>query len=95
MDGQFLPWRSSPRIKLLIIFGAYLLITGLITWPVIGRLGSEIPDLLGDGYVHLWTFDWLKDSLLSETNPFFTSRLFFPIGASLANHNIAWFHFLI
>jgi hypothetical protein len=94
MGAQFLR-RSSPHFRLLVVFGAYLLITGLITWPALGRLGTEIPDRLGDGYVHLWTFNWLKEALSTGTNPFFTSRLFFPIGATLANHNIAWVHFFI
>jgi len=79
----------------LLVFGAYLLLTVLITWPAAGRLGVEIPDRLGDGYVHLWTFDWLKRSFAAGTNPLFTSQLFFPVGASLANHNIAWVHFLL
>lgn len=87
--------RRSPHTTVLIVFGAYLLLTILITWPAAGRLGVAIPDLLGDGYVHLWTFDWLKQSFAAGTDPLFTTQLFFPVGASLANHNIAWVHFLL
>ena len=95
MGSYVLPRRFPPRVRVFIVFGIYLLLTVLITWPAIGRLGVEIPDLLGDGYVHLWTFDWLKRSFAAGTDPLFTSQLFFPVGASLANHNIAWFHFLL
>lgn len=95
MGSNASPRRLPPFVRVLLVFGAYLLLTALITWPAIGRLGVEIPDLLGDGYVHLWTFDWLKQSFAAGADPLFTSQLFFPVGASLANHNIAWVHFLL
>jgi hypothetical protein len=63
-----------------------------MTWPVIGRLGTAFPASDGDAWVHLWTFNWVKEALQSGQNPFFTDLLFYPNGVSLAYHNIAWLH---
>lgn len=82
------------RQQHLIVFLIYALLTLLMTWPVVGQLGSFIPGKIGDAYVHLWTFEWFKSALLNGTNPFYTDALFYPVGASLVFHNVAWLHLL-
>lgn len=78
-----------------LVILTYALLTIIITWPVINNLGSAVPGKIGDAYVHLWTFNWLKDVLLTGQNPFYTTRIFYPHGVSLFNHNLAWVNFLI
>ena len=77
----------------LLVFTIYSLLTVLLTWPTAATLGSHIPGQLGDGYVHLWTFEWLKSAVLNGQDLFETKLIFYPVGVSLLNHNIAWVNF--
>jgi hypothetical protein len=61
-----------------------------MTWPIAGRLGTHIPASAGDAWVHQWTFEWVKQSLISGESPYYTNLLFYPEGVSLLFHNIAW-----
>lgn len=89
--------RPSTRLldrSLLVVAAIYLLLTIAMTWPVVVNLG----EIAGDGvdlYSHLWTFHWIRDALLNGQNPYFTERIFYPTGVSLANHNIAWLQILL
>ena len=74
----------------LVVFLLYALVGIFATWPLIPQIGTHIPGELGDAYAHLWTFSWIKSTLLSHQSPYFTNLLFFPDGANLTNHNIAW-----
>ncbi len=65
-----------------------------MTWPLAAQLGTHIPGFIGDSFVHLWTFEWVKAALLSGQSPFYTDLLFYPRGTSLIFHNIAWMNFL-
>ena len=87
-------WLRNGRSPFLI-FVIYSLLTIPLTWPTVAHLGSHIPGQLGDAYVHLWTFEWLKFALLSGQNLFETDLIFYPIGVSLLNHNIAWVNFAL
>jgi hypothetical protein len=82
-------WPASENILVLTLY-AFLVI--VLTWPIAGRLGAAFPASDGDAWVHLWTFNWVKDALQSGQNPFFTDLLFYPDGVSLVYHNIAWLH---
>ncbi|MCA9935259.1 MAG: hypothetical protein KC415_15095, partial [Anaerolineales bacterium] len=79
----------------LLAAGLYLLLTIIITWPVAANLNRQLAGEGTDIYSHLWTFHWVRDALFSGQNPFFTTRIFYPTGVSLANHNIAWLHILL
>ncbi len=85
-------WRGNGRSPLLI-FTIYSTLTILLTWPTAAQLGNAIPGQLGDSYVHLWVFEWLKSALLNGQNLFDTHLIFYPAGVSLLNHNIAWVNF--
>ena len=80
-----------------LIFTIYALLTIVMTWPAFGQLGTHIPGTIGDSYVHLWTFTWLKNNLLHLTSldAFFTNQIYYPVGVSLLNHNLAWVNFAI
>jgi len=78
--------RRQAALALLLL----AILTILMTWPLAGRLGSQVPGRDGDVWVHLWTFRWIKEALLSGQNPYYTNLLFYPNGTSLYSHNIAW-----
>lgn len=77
-----------------IAFCLYATLTVVMTWPLATQLGTHIPGFVGDSFVHLWTFNWVKESLLSAQSPFYTDALFYPSGTSLVFHNIAWVNIL-
>lgn len=77
---------------LLLSLLAFILLAIVMTWPVVPRLGTELAGGRDDLWVHQWTFWWVKQALLSGQNPFFTTQLYFPAGAELTSHNIAWFN---
>ena len=92
----------SPKFKIIFgrilpIFVSYSLLTIPMTWPAASQLGSHIPGVIGDSYVHLWTFTWLKKSLfsLNSLDAFYTHQIYHPVGVSLLNHNLAWVNFAI
>ena len=87
-------WFGNGRSPLLV-FITYSLLTVPLTWPTIAQLGSHIPGQLGDAYVHLWVFEWLKAALANGQNLFETRLIFYPAGVSLLNHNIAWVNFAL
>ena len=84
--------RANRPLPNWLIFLSYSLLTIFMTWPVVGQLGTHIPGRIGDAYAHLWTFHWVKQALLTGQNIYQTNLLFYPEGASLINHNIAWLH---
>ena len=84
--------RGKRPLPTWLIFPLYSLLTILMTWPVVGQLGTHIPGRIGDAYAHLWTFRWIKQALLTGQNIYQTDLLFYPHGTSLINHNIAWLH---
>jgi hypothetical protein len=78
--------RYAPLLAILV----YAIFAAWLTWPALGSLGTAIPGNEGDAFVHLWTYDWVKDALSSGQNPFFSDRLFYPQGVELYTHNFAW-----
>ena len=52
----------------LLVLAAYMGLTFVLTWPVAGQLGTHIPGSDGDAWVHLWTFNWVKEALLSGSS---------------------------
>ncbi|MCP4357124.1 MAG: hypothetical protein GY796_03785 [Chloroflexi bacterium] len=79
-------------------FTVWLIYAGLtivMTWPLAAQLGTHIPGLVGDSFVHLWTFEWIKESLLAGRSPFYTEMLFYPNGTTLIFHNIAWLNIAV
>ena len=85
------PKQRSRRQTALILL-AYCALAVVMTWPIAGRLGSAFPASGGDAWVHLWTFNWVKEALQTGQSPYFTNLLFYPDGVSLFYHNIAWLH---
>jgi hypothetical protein len=85
-------WDQSTRRNHVLAFILFVILTVLMTWPVIARLGTHLAGGRDDLWVHQWTFWWVREALRDGLNPFFTPYLYAPIGASLTSHNIAWFN---
>jgi hypothetical protein len=68
----------------------YELLALIMTWPAVARLNTQIVGGQWDTLVHQWTFWWVRESIATGLNPFETGLLFYPVGVSLASHNIAW-----
>ncbi len=89
LGGVFLRNIYRQREAILVLL-AYGLLTVVMTWPLVARLGTHLPGIGNDLWTHQWTFWWVKQSLLEGHSPFYTDLLFHPQGVSLAYHNIAW-----
>lgn len=68
--------RLIPDIYIVCI---YFFLTIIFTYKII----IEVP-ANGDAFQILWFMWWFKKSILSFTNPYFTTYLFYPSGVSLA-----------
>ncbi|GJM40394.1 MAG: hypothetical protein DHS20C20_06760 [Ardenticatenaceae bacterium] len=64
-----------------------------MTWPVVAHLNTQLIGGHVDQWTHLWTFNWVKESLFN--NLFYTDAVFHPVGVSLATHNIAWLNIIM
>ena len=78
------PWQTA---SILLV---YELLALAMTWPAVARLETHIAGGRWDTLVHQWTFWWVRESIATGLNPFETHLLFYPVGVSLASHNIAW-----
>ena len=83
--------RQSAWLNICVFLG-YLLLTLLMTWPLVTRLSTEIAGAGTDVWIHQWTFWWIKEALQNGQSPFYTTLLYYPDGVSLTSHNIAWFN---
>ncbi len=58
----------------------------VLTWPVARFFTTRIAGGLGDPNLTLWSMGWMHDALRSLQNPFFTTRLYHPLGTTLVFH---------
>jgi len=78
------PWRAP-----LSIFGVYLLLTLIFTYPLIAHLGTHIPGGNVDEGAFLWNIWWMKHALLDlHANPLTTDMLFYPLGVNLTLYTL-------
>jgi hypothetical protein len=91
--GSQIRWHKRIRWaqrETLLVLGAYVALAIIMTWPVARQFGTHVPGRDGDAWIHLWTYRWVRDTLLSGRDLYYTNLLFFPNGTSLYSHNIAW-----
>ena len=67
-------------------FSIYLLLAGVMTWPLLGRLTTHVPLGVNDIWQSYWNLWWWKLSLLQGRSPYFTDMLFHPAGTPLGLH---------
>ncbi len=81
----------SQRQTAVLVFIVYLLLSIVMTWPLLAQLGEVLPwNNRGDHWMHQWTYWWVLKALNEGQNPFYTRLLYYPDGVSLITHNIAW-----
>ncbi len=76
--------------KYAIISGAYLLLSILLFYPMILNIASSVPGSGGDVFQSLWDIWWVPYSLFTlHASPYFSSYVFYPVGANLATQTFA------
>jgi hypothetical protein len=87
--------RASPRARsasdllcLRCILG-YLILTLVMTFPLVTHFASAIPGDSFDGWQNYWNMWWVKVALIDKiTSPWFTGLLYYPTGVSLLFHTL-------
>jgi hypothetical protein len=76
--------------KDLAVFGVYIIVTVMMTWPVVGQLNTHLPGRGDDLLVHYWN-GWRTKRLIAQGGDlYYTDLLFYPTGVSLLYHNLSW-----
>ncbi len=74
----------------LLVLALYTLLTGYYLAPLLANFWQYVP-FGGDSWIFYWDLWWAKKSLLDlHTNPFYTTYVNFPGGASLNYHTLAF-----
>lgn len=85
--------RARPH---LVALGGYLLLTILMTYPLLLQLTTAIPGDGFDGWQNYWNLWWVKTAVLDlHQSPFFTTDLYYPTGYSLLFHTLNIFNSLL
>lgn len=71
-------------IILLLPLLAYLLLTLVLTYPIITKFFTHIPGTDGDAYIYLYNQWWLKNVLTNGLSFFHSPFLLYPYGADLS-----------
>jgi hypothetical protein len=76
--------------KGLAVVSAYVILTLVMTWPLVGQLGTHLPGRGDDLLVRYWNRWWIKRVLIQGGDLFYTDMIFYPTGVDLLYHNIDW-----
>ncbi|MCB0060506.1 MAG: hypothetical protein KDE19_00255 [Caldilineaceae bacterium] len=72
-----------------LVLCAYLLLTAVMTWPLVTQLTTAIPGDSFDGWQNYWNQWWIKVALVDRVqNPFATDLLYYPTGVDLYFHTL-------
>ena len=82
--------RSGRRWIDLLILLLYVALSLLLSAPLPLHMDTHIAGRQVDTRVFQWNNWWLKYALSNRHSPFTTDRFYYPIGASLAGHNMNW-----
>ncbi|MBN1991155.1 MAG: hypothetical protein JW953_00515 [Anaerolineae bacterium] len=81
--SRFIPHSSSFILPAPVV---YLLLSLLVTWPLLTHLQGWVPGS-GDWGQNMWALWWTRHALLAlAQSPFFTHYLFYPAGVTLLFH---------
>ena len=73
----------------LLVLAAYLLLTLIMTWPLVREFTTAIPGDGFDGWQNFWNQWWIKVALIDQqSNPLVTDLLYHPTGVSLYFHTL-------
>jgi hypothetical protein len=74
------------------VFFIYALLTLVMTWPLVARFSTHLIGHGDDMWVHYWNDWWVKRTLRTGGDLYYTDLMFYPKGVSLVYHNFAWFN---
>jgi hypothetical protein len=75
----------------ILIFILFITISIIFTFPLILHLKDKLPGWEMDSLNYLWNIDTFWFELFKGNNPFFTQRIFYPLGTNLLFHTYAPF----
>ncbi len=87
------PLRRRGRLSALAALIGYLLLTLVLTYPLVRVFASAIPGDGFDGWQNYWNLWWVKVALLDQhTHPWFTGLIYHPTGVGLLFHTLNAFN---
>ncbi len=86
-DEQSPPTRQSGR-ALAIAGGLYLVASLIVWWHVLPHPSTLTTCGCGDAALTLWVIKWPAYALSHGLNPFYSSRLFVPVGINMAPNSL-------
>jgi len=81
--------RKLPFASHWFVLTGYLLLTVVMTWPLVTNLTTAIPGDSFDGWQNYWNLWWMKTALVDrQQTPFVTDLLYYPTGVGLYFHTL-------
>ncbi|TKJ31041.1 MAG: hypothetical protein CEE40_03035 [Chloroflexi bacterium B3_Chlor] len=78
------PWRGD-----IAVLGSYLLLTVILTYPLVFHFTSHVPGDGSDDPALVWNLWWVKHALVDlRTNPLICDFMFYPIGIDLTFYTL-------
>lgn len=88
--------RKFPFVSHWFVLTGYLLLTVVMTWPLVTQLTTAIPGDSFDGWQNYWNLWWMKTALVDrQQTPFVTDLLYYPTGVGLYFHTLNPFNGLL
>ncbi len=72
------------RYTLIVIL--YSICSIIFTYPLILQANNSLMGIEGDAYLFTWNIDTYWSEILQLHNPFYTNRIFYPLGVNLIFH---------
>jgi hypothetical protein len=73
----------------LAVVGVYLLLTLLLTWPVVPNFTTHVPGDGSDDPALVWNLWWVKHALIDlHSNPLLCDFMFYPLGIDLTFYTL-------
>ena len=87
--------RGAREHRPLVILG-YLLLTLVLTYPLVLKIATHIPGGSFDALQNVWNLWWLKYAVVDlHSNPFYTNLIYHPTGVSLLFHTFNPFNAIL
>lgn len=78
-------WLARKRIQTIFVIALFLLLTVLLTYPMVSYFRAAIPGPPWDGFYYLTLLRWFKVALFERhISPWFHPDIFYPFGYNLA-----------
>jgi len=96
LDDMKKPIDQNGIIKIVAVLLVYIILTLILTYPLILNITTHFGGIAEDVYWHAWNIWWIKYSIIDlKTNPIFTEYIFYPNGVSLAFSTMGYIYSLI